>query len=198
MSFVRQQLERLQQYDEVAEISGIARRSFANNSFDGILTMIGVLMGNLAAGVLDARVVVSTGLATSLSIGVSGLWGAYMAETAERNRSLGELENHTLSDLSDTRIGRASRMAVLVVALIDGLSPLVSSVLVLIPMFLAGRVGVVPAYYMSLGLSLALLFLLGAVLGLVGKQGIVVAGAKMVSGGAVAILVSYALRLVTQ
>ena len=198
MSFVRQQLDRLQQYDEVAEISGIARRSFANNSFDGILTMIGVLMGNLAAGVLDARVVISTGLATSLSIGVSGLWGAYMAETAERSRSLGELENHTLSDLSDTRIGRASRMAVLVVALIDGLSPLVSSVLVLIPMFMSGSVGVVPAYYISLGLSLALLFLLGAILGLVGKQSIVVAGAKMISGGVVAILLSYALRLVIQ
>ena len=194
MRFLRRELDRLRRYDDLAEISAIARRSFANNSFDGILTMIGVLMGNFTAGVRDARVVISTGLATSFAIGVSGLWGAYMAETAERNRSLDDLENHTLSDLSATRIGRASRIAVVIVALVDGLSPLLSSVLVLIPMFASQRLGIETSYYGSLGLGLALLFALGAILGVVGRQNLAVAGLKMVSGGIVAIVISYLLR----
>ena len=156
--------------------------------------MIGVLMGNFTAGVRDARVVISTGLATSFAIGVSGLWGAYMAETAERNRSLDDLENHTLSDLSATRIGRASRIAVVIVALVDGLSPLLSSVLVLLPMFASQRLGIETSYYGSLGLGLALLFALGAILGAVGRQNLAVAGLKMVSGGIVAIVISYLLR----
>ena len=195
MRFLRRQLERLQQYDDIAEIGGIARRSFANNSFDGILTMIGVLMGNLTAGVRDAQIVISTGLATSFAIGISGLWGAYMAETAERSRSLDELESHTLSDLSGTRIGRASRAAVIVVALVDGLSPLLASALVLFPMFLVGRIGIQTGYYVSLGLGLGSLFALGAILGAVGKQSLFLNGLKMISGGIVAILVLYLLEV---
>lgn len=56
-------------------ISEIARRYFVMNAFDGVLTIIGVLVGNLTAGVEDPNVVLSTGLATSVVMGISGLWG---------------------------------------------------------------------------------------------------------------------------
>lgn len=197
MGFLRRGVERLRGYDDVVEIGEIARRYFAMNGFDGILTIIGVLMGNLTAGVDDARVVISTGLATSISMGISGLWGAYMTESAERRRSLNDLENHTLSDLRNTRIGRASRVAVIIVALVDGLSPLLASVVVLIPMFIAGMVGGVQmGYYLSLGLSLVALFSLGVYLGVIGRQNLLLAGIKMIGAGIVAILVSYALKIV--
>ena len=64
--------------------SEIARRYFAMNAFDGVLTIIGVLMGNLVAGVSSAQIVLSTGLTTSGAMGISGLWGAYLTESAER------------------------------------------------------------------------------------------------------------------
>jgi predicted membrane protein (TIGR00267 family) len=106
----------LREYDKLANISEIARRYFAMNAFDGVLTIIGVLMGNLVAGVNDASIVLSTGLATSVAMGVSGLWGAYLTESAERKRDLDELSRVTLTDLTNTRIGRASRAAILIVA----------------------------------------------------------------------------------
>ena len=97
----------MREYDRLANISEIARRYFAMNAFDGVLTIIGVLMGNFIARVSDPKIVISTGLATSVAMGISGLWGAYLTEAAERKRDIDELSKYTLRDLSTTRIGRA-------------------------------------------------------------------------------------------
>lgn len=78
-------LQRIRKYDNLADIGEIARRYFAMNAFDG------VLMGNLTAGVDKPQIVVSTGLATCIAMGISGLWGAYLTEAAERKRDLVEL-----------------------------------------------------------------------------------------------------------
>ena len=150
MTHLRRELARLKEYHQVAEIGEIARRYFAMNSFDGILTILGVLTGNFLARVSDPTVIVLTGLTTSVSMAVSGLWGAYLTESAERQRGLDDLEEHTLSDLSGTRIGRAARVAVAVVALVDGLAPLLASVLVLLPFFLTSLWGSITVSYTHL------------------------------------------------
>ncbi|MCG2768056.1 MAG: hypothetical protein L6435_06680 [Anaerolineae bacterium] len=194
MRFLRTKLRELKEYNEVAEIGEIARRYFAMNAFDGVLTIIGVLMGNLSARVTNASVVITTGLSTSVAMGISGLWGAYLTESAERKRSLDELENHTLTDLSQTRIGRASRVAVVVVAVVDGLAPFMASLLVLLPMMFSLYVGgTIQAYYVSLGLALATLFALGAYLGTISKTNLVLAGVKMLLAGLFAIGLSHVL-----
>ncbi len=59
---LRRLIERISEYSDIAEIGEIARRYFAMNAFDGVLTIIGVLMGHYAAGVDDAMIVVTTGL----------------------------------------------------------------------------------------------------------------------------------------
>ena len=92
MNPIRHLIERFQRYSQIVNIGEIARRYFAMNAFDGVLTIIGVLMGNFTAGVEDTRIVVTTGLATCVAMGVSGLWGAYLTEAAERQRELQELE----------------------------------------------------------------------------------------------------------
>ena len=73
MTHLRQDLQRLKEYEEVADISEIARRYFAMNSFDGILAILGVLVGSYLADVRAATVVIVTGMATSVSMGISGL-----------------------------------------------------------------------------------------------------------------------------
>jgi predicted membrane protein (TIGR00267 family) len=192
MTHLRQDLERLQEYEEVAEISEIARRYFAMNSFDGILTILGVLVGSDLAEVRTAAVVIVTGMATSVSMGVSGLWGAYLTESAERRKSLDDLEDYTLTDLSDTRIGRASRFAVVVVALVDGLAPLLASSLVLLPFFFARLWGdIVYSYYLSVAVAMVTLFGLGAFLGRISRQNILIAGLKMITAGIASLLLSY-------
>ena len=106
----------------------------------------------------------------------------------ERKRSLDEMEHLTLSDLGATRLGRASRLAAVAVALIDGLSPFLASVIVLTP-FLA--VALLPnplyAYYLALGTALALLFGLGTFLGTISKDRLVVSGIKTLTAGLVCV-----------
>ena len=187
----RSLVRHIHEYDEIASIGEIARRYFAMNAFDGVLTIIGVLMGNLTAGVRDARIVVTTGLATCVAMGVSGFWGAYLTESAERRRDLSELSRQTLTDLNDTRIGRASRSAAITVSVVDGLSPFVAALIVLIPFFAAGALpSVVWAYYVSLGFALVTLFGLGLFLGYTSKEHIVPYGIKTVVAGIASIAIS--------
>jgi predicted membrane protein (TIGR00267 family) len=180
------------EYDKLANISEIARRYFAMNAFDGVLTIIGVLMGNFVANVSDARIVLSTGLATCIAMGVSGLWGAYLTESAERKRDLDELSKVTLTDMTNTRIGRASRAAIVIVAVVDGLSPFMAALIVLIPFFVAGNShDLTWAYYTSLGLALLALFSLGLFLGSISKGRMIIYGLKTVLAGVVSIIISF-------
>jgi predicted membrane protein (TIGR00267 family) len=192
MSFLKHRLRQFKEYDDIAEISEIARRYFVMNAFDGILTIIGVLTGSYAARVESASVVISTGLATSVAMGISGLWGAYFTEAAERKRDLDELENHTLTDLSETRIGRASRVAGVIVALVDGFAPFLSALVALSPFFFSASLGdIYLSYYLSLGIALLSLFGLGAFLGMVSRENIALWGLKMIGAGLLSIGLGY-------
>jgi predicted membrane protein (TIGR00267 family) len=192
MTHLRRELARLKEYHEVAEIGEIARRYFAMNSFDGILTILGVLAGNYLAGVRIPTVIIITGMATSVSMAISGLWGAYLTESAERQRGLDDLEEHTLTDLSQTRIGRAARAAVVVVAAVDALAPLLASLLVLLPFFFTHLWGsIIYSYYAAVTIAMLSLFGLGAFLGRISKQNVLIAGLKMIVAGVMALILSY-------
>lgn len=194
MGFLKRRLRQFKDYNDIAEIGEIVRRYFVMNAFDGTLTIIGVLTGSYVARVKSASVVISTGLATSVAMGVSGLWGAYFTEAAERKRDLNELENHTLTDLSETRIGRASRMAGIIVALVDGLAPFLSALVALLPFFFNVSLGdVYLCYYLSLGIALLSLFGLGAFLGMVSRENIALWGLKMIGAGLLSIVLGYLL-----
>ena len=189
-------IDDIREYERIAGFSKIARRALANNAFDGVLTMIGVLMGNYLGHVRDAAIVIRIGIATSVSIGISGLWGAYLAESAERGRELAELEKISLTDLGDTKIGRASRVAVIVVSLVDGLSPLVASMIVLLPFFFAAFVGnVLVCYLLSMIVAMIGLFGLGMFLGQISGRSLVGYGLRTVIAGVVAIVVNALLPL---
>ena len=187
-------LQRLREYNNLANISEIGRRYFAMNAFDGVLTIIGVLMGNLTARVEEPQIVVSTGLATCTAMGISGLWGAYLTEAAERKRDLDELSRYTLTDLNNTRIGKASRVAVVTVAVIDGLAPFLAALVVLIPFFAAGLFPAITwVYYTSLGMALLTLFSLGLFLGHISRGNLILYGVRTVVAGLVSILISFLL-----
>ncbi len=191
MSSFQDLLRRIHEYDRLANIGEIARRYFAMNAFDGVLTIIGVLMGNMVAGVENPRIVTSTGMATCVAMGVSGLWGAYLTEAAERKRDLDQLSRYTLTDLNGTRIGRASRVATVIVALVDGISPFLAASIVLIPFFAIGLFPAITwAYYTSLGIALLTLFGLGLFLGYISRGNLFLYGVKTVIAGVISILIS--------
>lgn len=191
MRSLRSAIQSIEEYNKLANIGEIARRYFAMNAFDGVLTIIGVLMGNLTAGVDRPQIVVSTGLATCVAMGVSGLWGAYLTEAAERKRDLLDLSHVTLTDLNDTRIGRASRVAVITVAVVDGISPFLAALIVLTPFFAADMFpDLTWAYYTSLGMALITLFALGLFLGNISRGNMIVYGLRTVVAGVISILIS--------
>lgn len=188
-------LEDFKTYNQIIGIAEIARRYFAMNAFDGVLTTIGVLAGNYLAGVRDLTIPIKIGIATSIAMGISGLWGAYLTETAERRRELTELERVSLIDQSGTSIGRASRFAVIVVSIVDGLAPAMAAMIVLIPLFLGPLIdNPLLSYALAGGLALISLFGLGLFLGIVSEEKNLIAyGMKTLLAGLVAIAINFLL-----
>ncbi len=189
-------VHKLRTYEQVTGFSQIARRAFANNAFDGVLTMLGVLMGNYLGHVRSPATVIRIGVATSVSIGVSGLWGAYLAESAERERDLRDLEKLSLVELGDTEIGRAYRVAVMAVSMVDGIAPLVSSLVILTPFLLAPFYdGIMISYVLSMIVAVGALFGLGAFLGHISGRSLIGYGLRTVLAGVVTIAINALLPL---
>jgi len=195
MSSLNDRFAQWREYNRLSEAGEIARRAFVNNSFDGVLTMTGVVMGNFVVGVDDATVVLVTGLSTALAIGISGGWGAYLVESAERRQDIDELEQVTLTDLGDTKIGKASRAAVVTVAAVDGLSPFLSALVVVLPFFLVPLLPSVQyAYYAAIALAMLALFGLGMYLGRLSKRSLIMSGLRTALAGVVCMGLSYLLE----
>lgn len=191
MKAIQSFLQRLRDFDELVNISVIARRYFAMNAFDGALTTIGVVMGNFIARVSNPTIVISTGLTTAIAMGISGLWGAYLTESAERDRELTELSEVTLREMTGTRIEQASRVAVVVVAVVDGISPFLAAVIILLPFFLNALFpSLQVVYFTSIGLALLMLFLLGVFLGNVSGKSWLLYGIRTVLAGVFSIVIA--------
>jgi predicted membrane protein (TIGR00267 family) len=184
-------LTRLRDYDRLVGIFHIVRRYLALNAFDGVVTIVGLIGGFSVAGVSDPRAVVVAGLSTAMAMGISGFWGAYFTEAAERAHALRELSRHTLTDLSCSQWGRAARAAVVLVTLVDGLSPMLAAILVLTPFFFASAFGDVRIVYAaSLSIAVVTLFLLGVFLGKLSRRSMMAFGAKTALAGIVATVVA--------
>jgi predicted membrane protein (TIGR00267 family) len=184
----------VRQYHEIAGVGEIARRYFVINAFDGSLTTLGVIAGAFAGGVVAAGTVVSLILATAVSIGVAGFYGSYQVERAERDRALREIEQTTLTSLKDSQLYSASRYATVIVAAVDGLSPLVASLLIMIPFFFVPPLAIRAAYFTAGAVAFVELFLLGMFLGRIARERLWLAGLKLVLAGAVALAISLLLN----
>jgi len=185
--WLRGRLATLRHYHRVAEVGEIARRYFAMNAFDGVLTTLGVIVGGSIAHVHSAHQIISVGLGAAVAMGVSGFYGSYLIERAERDRSLRELEDVTLTSLGDSDIAAASTYATIVIALVDGVSPFIAAMLVLLPFFL---VDISAAYPTGVAIAFVELFLLGLFLGRVSRQRLLWSGIKLAMAGLLCVVIS--------
>ena len=168
---LRNLFQRIRLYIQVTHMGAIARRYFFKNGFDGSMTMLGIVVGAWIAGVSSPLIIVAAGLGACLAMGVSGLFGAYMTEKAERERSLKELEESMLASLKESILNDASNFVSVYAALVDGLSPALTAIVSLIPFLLSmrGLLAIKDAYPLSLTLTLVMLFSLGLYLGRIAK-----------------------------
>lgn len=183
----------------VTRATGIVRRYFVMNGFDGAMTVFGIILGSWIAGVSKPGIIILAGLGACLAMGLSGFFGAYMAERAERERHLKEMEEATHNNVDPIQY-EAARFVVIYVAFIDGLSPALTAIISLIP-FMLVTVGWMPiwnAYAISLALSLVTLFLLGIYLGRVARDNGWLYGVAMLTVGAFTALIVFLIQLLAK
>jgi predicted membrane protein (TIGR00267 family) len=191
--WVHEKVELLQHYHRISEVGEIVRRYFALNAFDGVLTTLGVLVGAYLGGVESRATVVTVVLTTAVGMSVSGFYGSYLVEKAERVRAMRDLEESTLSSLENTDIASASRYATILIAVVDGASPFIAALICLIPFAFTG-LGIRVAYVTAMGVAFLETFLLGVFLGRVSRQRWVFAGLKFTGAALIAVVISVLLE----
>ncbi len=145
----------------------IARRYFFTNGYDGALTMLGLLMGFYASGGAPVRTAISACMGAAIALCISGLSSAYISESEERKKELGELENALIDDLSDTDFSRAMKWTPVWIAFVNGFAPFLISLFIIIPLWLA-QFGIslpLPPLELAIASALFVIFLLGIFLG---------------------------------
>lgn len=163
----------------------IARRYMVVNGFDGALTMMGLVIGFKLTGTGDLRMMIGACVGAAVALGVSGVSSAYVSESAEKRRELRELEQAMVGDLTGSIHERASRLLPLVIALVNGASPFLLSLLIIAPLVAAYLALPLPLAPLDFALIIAfcVLFALGVYLG-------TISGGRWVWGGARALFIA--------
>jgi predicted membrane protein (TIGR00267 family) len=169
-------------YNRIAKIDKIVRRYFLMNTFDGLMIILGLMLGSMISGLSEPELVIKVSIAAAIAMAVSGIWGAYMAEHAERARELKKLERVTMHKLRNTKIERAFYAASIIVALVDGISPVLATMTVLIPFFIPG-ISIMAMYMASIAIAFSILALLGLFTAIVAKERIVPSIIRMLLAG---------------
>ncbi len=91
-------LKNLKIYNEITHFGLIARRYFVNNFNDGMLTILGILLGffmfiiyNSEITSIESIFVIFPSIGTSISMFISGVSGSYLSERAEQRKEKREL-----------------------------------------------------------------------------------------------------------
>lgn len=155
----------------ITRTHSIVRRYFVVNGFDGALAMLGLIIGFLLSHPTELTIIINACLGAAIALGMSGISSAYVSEAAERKRSLEELEEAMIVDLKESAHGEAARWVPLFIALVNGLAPLVISLLIITPLWLsnAGFDLPLPPLYMAIIVASILIFLLGVFIGRIGN-----------------------------
>ena len=177
--------DRFSAEDSPVFFDDIARRAFVNNAFDGALTLLGILMGNVILGEIQPQTIISTGLSACLAMGVSGSFGRYFSERAESKRTVKQIEDYMFTDLTGSSIERESQRKVLIISLVDGLSPALAAIIPLAPFFLvqAALLVLTTAVIASFILVFLVLFVLGLFLGRISDENMILHGFMVVGVG---------------
>ena len=121
--------EKVKIYSKITNLWGIARRYFVNNFYDGMLTVLGILLGFFAVilkegqNSVNSHLVILTGVGSSISMFISGITGSYLSEKAERKKIKEELNRAMLiSDEKDEVADEGVKMKEIEKAMLTKLS----------------------------------------------------------------------------
>jgi predicted membrane protein (TIGR00267 family) len=148
-------------------------------------------MGNLVLNEVIPSVVIKIGLSTCLAIGMSGTFGRFLSERAERKLVLRQMEKDMLTDLGDTSLEREGTKKMIIISLVDGVTPALAAVIPLSPFFLAHAsiISVTVSIAVSFVLMGIVLFALGMFLGRTAEENMFLYGGLVVAVGFVTSLI---------
>lgn len=129
--------------------------------------MLGLITGFLISTPAEPGVIINACLGAAIALGMSGISSAYISEAAERRRALLQLQEAMVTDLGDSEHAQAARWVPVLIALVNGSAPLLISLLIMAPLWLA-EAGIrlpLPPLYAAIAIALSLVFLLGVFLG---------------------------------
>lgn len=216
---INEKLQQWKEYSKMSDLGIIARRKFFNNAFDGALTCAGIVSGIFIIflaepSTFESKDVLITGFATALAIGISGLWGAFLSEEAERRKKVIDLKKD-MADVEDesddlhtnteegknkkkkknnTIIEKAENFATIVASLVDGGAPVLGSSLPLIPFFFGATLTLIN-FIFSYVILAGLLIYLGIFLGQISGGGRLRYALHLITAGVVTLTVSILLGL---
>jgi predicted membrane protein (TIGR00267 family) len=172
---------RIREYGEITNVGPIIRRYFVIGAFDGALTVLGIIIGASAFGDLEAHrsLIVSASFGAAIALAVSSAIGAYEAERVEKKLDIRTIERAMLARLSEEH-REAFRFAAIVSALVHGVAPLFAALLPISPfLFFDARSATVAAIV----ITLVILFALGAYLGNLVRERVLVTGLRFAAAG---------------
>lgn len=217
MKGIRKTMRSWKQYGKLSDLGEISRRKFFNNCFDGALTCAGIVSGIFIIFLspnsfqFTPQNVLITGFATTLAIGISGLWGAFLSEEAERKKKVSDMkkdmaivedtaeeddQNNNGDNNNKTILEKAERFATIVASLVDGGAPAVGSTLPLIPFFFGASL-TIGHFIFSYVILAGLLVYLGIFLGNISGGGKLRYALHLVTAGVVTLLISLLLGQIT-
>jgi predicted membrane protein (TIGR00267 family) len=167
------------------------RRFFVNTIFDSTFVILGILIASAFSSEPNLRIVIVTIVTSSVALGISTGISVFEAETMEQSIKMKEMERAMLRSLEDTHIHKVSRNTILVVALVNFTAPVIAGTVTLTPFLILGEENIKLAAYISLGLAITILFVVGVVMGRAGERNPLVQGARMAIAGIAAFLLCY-------
>jgi predicted membrane protein (TIGR00267 family) len=137
------------------------------NGFDGALTTLGLVIGFYISTDVDLKVSINACLGAAIALAVSGFSSAYLSEAAERKREFRKLQDAMITDLSGSAHQKVLRWMPIIIALINGLSPLFMALIIVSPLLFAHSGYLLPMgpFEFAIAIAFGLIFFLGVFLG---------------------------------
>ena len=167
------------------------RRFFVNTMFDSTFVILGILIASAFSSEPSLRTVIVTIVTSSVALGISTGISVMEAETMEQSIKMREMERAMLTSLEDTHLHRISRYTIFLVAAVNFCAPIIAGSVTLSPFLLIGESNIQLAAYISLGLAISILFVVGAVMGRAGRRNPWVQGSRMAVAGVGAFILCF-------
>jgi len=188
------EVNQVQIFFQIAKAQGIARRYFVVNGFDGALTMLGIVVGFYFSEGASVEVALSACVGAAVALGMSGVTSAYISERAEREKELRELEQAMVKNLGDSAHGKVVRFIPLIIGVVNGLSPLLISLIIIMPFWVSTSSYdlAFDPFEASMFLAFLCLFFLGVFIGKISGSAWLWSGIKTIAiAGATALIIYF-------